>query len=250
VAREIMLPVFLYGIDRKTIRDLKSRLVSALNPKKGYCILEFTEGDGIPRYLKCYYKGGMEGSETEGQAGFTWKKFGIQLTAYDPYFYSDDIQVAQWEFGAGEPFLSAGTDGLSGTSDDLPFMPLRMNAGLVSGSQVNVANSGDVEAWPRWELTGPIKGFKFTGPDGSSFGVAPPGSGADTIAGGRTLTIDTRPGVKSLRDDQGTNYWPKLDPRPKLWAIPEGESTCTVDIVPGSSTAKVRLVFQPRYEGY
>jgi hypothetical protein len=249
VAREIMLPIYLHGIDRRTIRDLKSRLVSNLNPKKGFCVLKFIEGDAVPRYLRCYYKSGMEGSEAVDQAGFTWKKFGIQLTAYDPWFYSDDIQVAQWDFGGGEPFLS--------TTE--AFYPLRLNAGMVSGSEVIVQNPGDVEAWPRWELTGPIKGFNFESPEfelpngtktKSSFGVTAPGDGSNTIPGGRTLTVDTRPGFKSLRDDLGTNYWPELAPNPQLWAIPEGESTCTVDIVPGSSTAKVRLVFQPRYEGY
>jgi hypothetical protein len=249
VAREIMLPIYLHGIDRRTVKQIKSRLVSALNPKKGYCVLKFVEGDATPRYLKCYYKSGMEGSEAQDQSGFTWKKFGIQLTAYDPYFYSDDVQVAQWTFGGGQPFLS--------TTE--AFYPLRLNAGILSGSEVSVSNPGDVEAWPRWELTGPIKGFQFTSPeianpDGTktnlSFGVTAPGDGSDVVAGGRTLIVDTRPSFKSLKDDLGTNYWPDLDASPQLWSIPEGESTCTVDIVPGSTNAKVRLVFQPRYEGY
>jgi hypothetical protein len=240
VAREIMLPVYLHGIDRRTVRDIKSRLISALNPKKGFCVLKFVEGDAIPRYLRCYYKTGMEGSESQDQAGFTWKKFGIQLVAYDPYFFSDDVQVAQWSFGEGRPFLS--------TTE--AFYPLRLNAGLISGSTVSVDNPGDVEAWPRWELTGPIKGFRFTSPSGQSFGVTAPGDSSDVVAGGRTLIVDTRPGFKSLKDDLGTNYWPDLDASPQLWPIPEGESECTVDIVPGSTSAKVRLVFQPRYEGY
>jgi len=239
VAREIMIPVYLYGIDRKTVRDLKSRLVSSLNPKKGYCVLKVVEGDAIPRYLHCYYKAGMEGSEAQDDAGFTWKRFGIQLIAYDPYFYSDDIQVARWVFGEGEPFLGD------------PFIPLHINAGIVSSSQVTVTNPGDVEAWPRWELSGPIRGFTFTSPSGEeSFGIPAPEDGSDAVPGGRTLTIDTRPGYKTLRDDQGTNYWPLLDPNPQLWSIPDGESTFQVSITPGSSNAQVILTFQPRYEGY
>jgi hypothetical protein len=248
VSREIMIPIFLHGIDRKTIRELKRKLVSSLNPKKGFCVLKFVEGDAVPRYLKCYYKGGMEGSETEDQSGFTWKKYGLQFTAYDPWFYGDDVQVAEWAFGTGEAFLHP-------TS----FFPLHLNAGIVIGTEVDVDNIGDVEAWPRWELTGPIKGFKFTSPeielpDGSkvtySFGISPDGSGTDIVPAGRVLTIDTRPGFKSLRDNLNTNYWPLLDDSPQLWPLPEGESVCSVDILPGSSNAKVRLIFQPRYEGY
>jgi hypothetical protein len=248
VSREIMIPIYLHGIDRKTIRELKRKLISALNPKKGYCILKFVEGDAVPRYLKCYYKGGMEGSETEDQSGFTWKKFGIQLTAYDPYFYGDDLQVAEWAFGTGEAFLH-----------ETSFFPLNLNAGLVAGDEVSVSNPGDVEAWPRWELTGPIKGFTFTSPeiekpDGSkatyTFGVTPDGEGTDIVPAGRVLTIDTRPGFKSLRDNLNTNYWPLLDDSPQLWSLPEGESVCTVYIVPGSTNAAVRLIFQPKYEGY
>jgi hypothetical protein len=240
VAREIMVPIFLHGIDRKTIRDLKSRLVSNLNPKKGFCVLKFVEGDAVPRYLRCYYKGGMEGSEDQDQAGFTWKKFGIQLTAYDPYFYSEDVQVAQWEFGSQVAFLSS----------TAPFYPLRINAGLLNGDEISVFNPGDVEAWPRWELTGPIKAFNFVGPDGESFGVNAKGDGSDVVAAGRTLVVDTRPGYKSLKDDLGATYWPLLKAQPELWSIPEGDSKCTVSITPGSTSAEVRLTFQPRYEGY
>lgn len=240
VAREIMIPIYLHGIDRKSIRDLKSRLVSALNPKKGFCVLKFMEGDGIPRFLRCYYKDGMEGSETEDQSGFTWKKYGLQFVAYDPYFYSDDVQVAQWEFGAIQPFLDP----------TKALYPFRLNSGRVSGDQVDIFNPGDVEAWPKWELMGPIKAFEFVGPDGHSFGVEARGDSSDVVPAGRTLTVDSRPGYKVLRDDQGTNYWPLLKPQPELWSIPDGVSTCTVDITPGAPSARVRLTFQPRYEGY
>ncbi|MEU5166789.1 phage tail family protein [Streptomyces mutomycini] len=240
VAREIMIPIYLHGIDRQTIKRMKSRLASALNPKKGYCVLKFVEGDNVPRYLRCYYKSGMEGSETEDQAGFKWKKYGLQFVAYEPYFFSDDVQVAQWEFGDTQAFLSP----------TLALYPLRLNAGHLAGDQVQVTNPGDVEAWPRWELSGPIKAFDFVGPGGQSFGVAANTDGSDVVLAGRTLIVDTRPGFKVVRDDQGTNYWPLLKEQPELWSIPDGESTCTVDITPGAPSAKVRLTFQPRYEGY
>lgn len=239
VAREIMLPVFLYGIDRQTVKSLKRKLISSLNPKKGYSVLKFVEGDATPRYLRCYYKSGMEGSETTDEAGFTWKKYAIQLTAYDPYFYGDDVRVAEWAFGTGDAFLNT-------TS----FFPLHINAGLVVGSNIDLSNPGDVEAWPIWELTGPIRGFHFTSPSGESFGITAPVDGSNTVPAGRTLTVDTRPGYKTLTDDLGTNYWPRLDTNPELWQVPEGDSVATVDILPGSDNASVRLSFEPMYLEY
>ncbi|KQX43540.1 hypothetical protein ASD97_26085 [Streptomyces sp. Root63] len=240
VSREVMIPVYLHGIDRPTIKKMKSRIRSSLNPKKGFCVLKFVEGDGVPRYLRCYYKSGMEGDEGQDAAGFTWTKYGLQFTAYEPYFYSDDVQVAQWEFGDVEAFLD--------TSQAL--FPLRLNAGHLSDDLVVIENPGDAEAWPRWELEGPIKAFNFVGPDGRSFGVEAPIDGTDVIAAGRTLTVDTRPGFKVVRDDLGVNYWPLLKAQPELWSIPDGESECTVSITPGAPSARVRLTFQPRYEGY
>lgn len=240
VQREIMVPVHLHGIDRKSLKDLQRKLVSSLNPTKGYCVLKFIESDAVPKYLYCYYKAGMEGSEETSQSGFTWKTFGIQLTAFDPYFYSDFVQAAQWSFGTGEPFLST----------TVSFLPFKINAGLLSGSEVTIVNPGDVQAWPVWKLNGPIRSFQFVSPDGKSFGITAPIDGSNVIGGGRTLTVDTRPGYKSLKDDLGVNYWPLLDDDPELWPISEGISECNVSIVPGAGTASVELTYSPRYEGF
>ncbi|MFJ6010217.1 phage tail family protein [Streptomyces halstedii] len=240
VAREVMIPVYLHGIDRPTIKRMKSRLRSSLNPKKGFCILKFIEGDGVPRLLRCYYKGGMEGNESQDESGFTWAKYGLQFTAYEPYFYSDDVQAAQWVFGDTEAFFST----------TLPLYPFRLSAGHLAGDKVDIFNPGDVEAWPRWELHGPIKAFDFEGPEGHSFGIAAPTDGSDVVPAGRVLTVDTRPGHKTIRDDLGANYWPLLKPQPELWSIPDGDSESSVSITPGSPRATVRLTFQPRYEGY
>ncbi|MFI1796354.1 phage tail domain-containing protein [Streptomyces sp. NPDC020379] len=235
--REVMIPVFLYGIDRRTLLGLKRKLVSALNPKNGYCVLTFIEADSRPRYLYCRYKGGFEGDEGEDRAGFRWARYGLQFTAHDPWFYSDRVQVAEWKFGAGQPFLSAGGS----------FLPLHLERGLVSTTDLSVTNPGDVDAWPIWELRGPVRGFRFARA-GSSFEIL--ASGSDVVPAGRTLTVDTRPGYKSLKDDQGVNYWPLIGPNPALWPIPAGQSKISVEMIPGGGDASLRLTFQPRYETY
>lgn len=235
-AREIMIPVYLYGIDRKTLRDLKRSLAAALNPKFGYCVLKFMESDSQPRYLRCYYKGGMEGNEAEDQAGFKWVKYGLQFTAFDPWYYSDEIQVAQWQLGSGsEPFNPPGVS----------LLPLKLNRGGLASSTIPVVNPGEVEAWPKWEITGPVASFKFTSADGMSFGI---GTGT-AVPAGRTLTIDTRPGYKTLTDDQGRNYWPDLDPSPQLWSIAPGRTRVGISVT-ASSPASLRLTIRPRFETY
>ncbi|MGK5496395.1 phage tail domain-containing protein [Streptomyces sp. URMC 125] len=239
-AREVMLPVYLYGIDRRTLRDLKRKLIRALDPRNGYCVLKFIESDSQPRYLYCYYKGGMEGNEGEDQAGFRWVRYGIQLSAFDPWFYSDEIQVAQWAFGGGTAFLRP-TE---------PLYPLKLTKGTMSETAIPLVNPGDVEAWPIWQITGPVKSFTFTSPKGESFGISARPDGSDVVPDGRVLTVDTRPGHKTLKDDTGTNYWPMLAPNPSLWSIPAGRSTAGVHVAASASTASLRLSLRPRYETY
>ncbi|MES9589960.1 phage tail domain-containing protein [Streptomyces sp. NPDC094045] len=235
--REVMIPVYIHGIDRRTLRRLKRQLIDALDPMNGYCVLKFVEADSRPRYLFAYYKGGLEGDEGEDQAGFRWSRFGIQLTAFDPWFYSDETQVAEWKFGQGESFLST----------DKGLFPLRLEKGLVSTPDLNVYNPGDTAAWPVWELIGPVRGFKFTF-NKQSFEI--PAASNDVVAGGRTLTVDTRPGYKTLLDDKGKNYWSSLGSNPQLWALPPGWSQISVDMAPGSSSASLRLSFKPRFKTY
>ncbi|MDX3206069.1 phage tail domain-containing protein [Streptomyces scabiei] len=238
--REIMLPVFIHGIDRRSVLKLKRQLINALNPKRGYCVLKFVESNGDPRYLYCYYKSGVEGSEATDQAGFTWAKYGIQLTAFDPWFYSDEVTVASWKFEAAKPFFNNG-----GT-----FLPPSLSEGLPSETIVSVTNPGDIEAWPTWEITGPVKQLTLTNVFGESFQIGPLGTGADVIPTGRTLIVDSRPGYKTLKDDLGTNYYPLLAPNPVLWNIPPGDSLIDVDLVAGSGPASISISFNPRYESY
>ncbi|MEU5186994.1 phage tail family protein [Streptomyces klenkii] len=239
-AREVMLPVYLYGVDRRSLKDLKRKLVSALSPKRGHCVLRFVEADSQVRKLYCYYKDGMQGNESTENAGFRWAKYGIQLTAFDPYFYADDLQVAEWQFNQGEGLLKK----------DRGLFPLRLSRGTLADQAVPVINPGEVEAWPVWEIKGPVRGFRFTSPGGQAFGISTPADGSDAVAAGRVLTVDTRPGRKTLTDDQGKNYWPLLDPAPSLWPVESGKTTVGISVTAGSGPASLKLTLRPRFETY
>jgi hypothetical protein len=237
-ARQILLPVYVYGIDRKTLRSFKRKLANALNPKMGYCVLTFIESSGVARRIQCYYAGGMEGNESADSSGFRWISYGIQLTATDPWFYGDTEIGADWSFGSAQPFLGN------------PFLPIKLGKGTRSTGTLTVNNPGDIEAWPVWSITGPIKSFEFTGPDGTSWGIPAQAGGADALLNGRTLTIDCRPGYKTVLDDQGTNYFPLMASSPSLWSIPPGTSTVQADLVSGSGTPTVTMALFPRYSTY
>ncbi|MER5883084.1 phage tail domain-containing protein [Streptomyces sp. NPDC001941] len=240
-AREIMIPVYLHGIDRPTVNQLKRKFFQALNPKRGYCLLRFTEGSGVTRQLTVYYKGGMEGSEGTDDSGFSWAKYGLSFTAMDPWFYQDRV-TTRWDFGAGDPFLS----------ETQPFMPLRLSAGVMGGpgQSLTISNPGDIEAWPVWELHGPVKAFSLTSPAGDTVKASPPAGGSDLVPAGRVLTIDTRPGRKTVKDDQGSNYWSKLDTDPRFWPIEPGTSSAAISVVTGAGRSAVILSFRPRYASY
>lgn len=237
-ARPVLLPIFVYGIDRKTLRQFKAKLAAALNPKLGYSLLTFIEQDGETRTLKCYYSGGMEGSEAVGASGFTWISYGIQLTAADPWFYGTTETAANWSFGIDQPFLRD------------PFLPLTLSKGTTSKGTITIENPGDIEAWPVWEITGPLKRFKLTGPDGTSFGIPDQPGGVDALASGRTLTIDCRPGYKTVQDNTGQIYFPLLSANPSLWSVPAGTSTAQADLLAGSGTPTVKMTLYPRYLTY
>ncbi|MFJ2112323.1 phage tail family protein [Streptomyces sp. NPDC087850] len=241
LAREVMIPVYLYGIDRPTVNGLKRRLFQALNPKQGQSVLSFTEGDGTCRRLHAYYKGGMEGSEGTDSAGFSWAKYGLSFAAMDPYFYPARSESIKWIFGAGEPFLSRSKR----------FFPMQLSNGVLGGSEpLPVNNPGDVAGWPIWSLSGPIKSFTLTSPTGETIKASPPSNGSDLVPFGRTLTIDTRPGRKTVVTDLGVNYWSRLDVNPVFWAIEPGDTSAKISVVAGSGKATVTLSFDPRYASY
>jgi hypothetical protein len=237
-SRLVLLPLYVYGIDRSSLRKFKRKLADALNPKNGPCILKFQESHGSPRTLTCYYTAGMEGDESSDASGFTWTSYGIQLTAFDPWFYGQTAVGQSWEFGTEVPFLAS------------PFLPLTLSSGTPVSGAATVTNNGDIEAWPIWTVAGPVRSIAMTGPDGSSWAIPANTSGTDVVPAGRTLTVDTRPGFKTLMDDQGTNYWPQLGPNPSLWSIPEGTSQVQINAVAGDGQASVTMTLNPRYSTY
>jgi hypothetical protein len=77
----------------------------------------------------------------------------------------------------------------------------------------------------------------------------------DFTATGDTVTIDTRPGVKTAVNAAGTNVWQYFGPNPKLWEFVPGNNvvsfamTLTGGTTSTSITGNLGLSYRPRYAG-
>ncbi|WP_370421948.1 hypothetical protein AB8O64_27580 [Streptomyces sp. QH1-20] len=89
-SRRITLPLLLWAPTRPELLALKRRFVAALVADRGPCMLRVAEADGTARSIRVHYTGGMEGDEGTDGAGLTFTRYGLQLTAPDPYWYGDE----------------------------------------------------------------------------------------------------------------------------------------------------------------
>ncbi|MFI1799780.1 hypothetical protein ACH427_20840 [Streptomyces sp. NPDC020379] len=89
-SRRLQLPLLLWAPTRPELLALKRRFVAALVAERGPCVLRVAEADGTARSIRVHYTGGMEGDEGSDGAGLTYVRYGLQLTAPDPYWHGDE----------------------------------------------------------------------------------------------------------------------------------------------------------------
>jgi hypothetical protein len=235
-ARDVFLPLYLEGPDRPGALALKRGLLASISPTLGACRLTVTEGDGSARYLDAYYVSGAEGDEGQEISGTTWFKYGLQMRALDPYWYSGG-SITRTFGSSGDtpvPFFES------------PFLGLHINRSNALNQATTLTVSGDVDTWPEWRIVGPADGVEFTrvGPTGdtASFSLD------YTLGNGDIVYIDTRPGRKQVTNlGSGENLWDRLGVNPNLWAIQPGANTVTLDVQGTQATTSVQLTYRPRF---
>lgn len=265
-AREMAIPVYLYGSDRRGVIDLKKRLLTAVNPKNGPVRIVVREGGGSSRYIDAYYSAGLEGQESRDSAGFTWIKYVMTFRALEPYWTVTDPSRVSW---ALEPerhwFLTTTPEDEAKDPSIQPhhaFLPIHVSDGIIQSEFNALEMDSDVEVWPVWEITGPLSGnvtfrndttgkeLKFK----STFGL---GTEKDR------LIIDTRPGFKTITYQhldvvngevavtKAENWWPRLGDNPQLWPLVPG--TNLVSVLNGqapSVTTRVTCTYYKQYFSY
>lgn len=225
--RDVLLPIRIHSSSEIELRSRLRALVAAFNPKAGNGQLRVTGPDGATRLLTCRYSGGLELSESEGQAGVNWQRFVAALRAFDPYWYDAATNVQSFTTGT--------------TSTFFPMFPLRLSSSEVF-ADATVQNDGDVEAWPVWTITGP-----------GSDPVLRNLTSGKTLAldvdllDGESITIDTRPRQKTITKSDGTNGFSTLTATSSLWPLLDGPNSVRVELSGASAASAVTITFHKRY---
>ena len=233
--RDLTLPVYIRGEDRVEFLARKRDLLARLSPARGLATLEVAEIDGTRRRLNVYATGrGMEGDASRDRGGRTWVKYEIGLTAPDPFWRGDPLHV-EFQAGTSYKFLGAST-----------FLPFRVQDTQSFGA-TQFVNPGDVMSYPVWKILGPTNGgiiLSRVTPDLPNRTLTL----NSVLSAGQTLTIDTRPEVLAITDQAGANRWPDLADGSSLWRIGPGTNLIEVSVGGSSSTTRVVLDAEPRYE--
>ena len=216
--RDVSLPLLVYGDVRVNWR----RLLSLLNPLKADVRLRWSYPDGSTRTLRGRVSG-VSSREDAASAGTSWLRVDATLRCHDPFWLSD-LESLTFDLSPGEWF---------------PMPPYAISSGVLAG-KLNVNNDGDAPAWPVWQIIGPCGPFTAS-------------SGAETLlfdsplAAEETITIDTRPGRKTVVDGDGANRYPDLDDGASLWAIPPGTSTVDIEIPDATDDTRLLVSWQRRH---
>jgi hypothetical protein len=103
---------------------------------------------------------------------------------------------------------------------------------------IDLSNSGDVAAYPVWEVRGPGDHFVATSPSGETL------KWNGTLTAGQRLIVDTRKGT--VQDGTGANRYDLLDTAPRFWTVQPGESTATASLLNTTSASQITCSWYPR----
>lgn len=213
-------------------RDLDRRVrrsLSPLDPGRLVCT-----ADGQSRYLDLRLE----------DLNYTMKKwpdirglveYDVELADDEPFWKGEALVT---EFGyqdaATADYYGGGVEGAT------KGPPLFISPGNSSASGVFIPNPGEVEAWPVWEITGPVQ---------ATVGVGDAVTELPFLGAGESLTIVTNPVHRSITDGTGRRAW-DLVPSRRFAPIPAGDQIpVVVNTTEGGPGSSVRLIITPNYLG-
>lgn len=252
--RPVVVPVDVAGTSRDVFMATVRTFARRFSPKLDEGKLVWTHADGVTRELRCHYVDGLGFAEELPDRATP----SLLFRAPDPFWYAtaDYVETFQVENTARNffPFLpfklaSSSLVAFDQTAydADVPYdSPILYDGpaeGVAQPGGFLVDNLGDVDAWPVWVVTGPGSDLKL---ENRTSNKALTITGV-TLAAGETITIDTRPGKKSVTRSNGTNLMEWLSNTSKLWPLVAANNRIQVTLAGSDTRSSVRLTARWRY---
>lgn len=225
-ARELNLPLLVWGANRAQQMENFHGLVTALNPRNGKGTLAVTSADAsTSRSIGAYYNGGLTGKDDDSEWGMTHLSAVIVLKCPSP-FWLGTPSVTTLRIAYGDTFF--------------PLLPVGLVASSILGA-VTLTNDGDAEAFPVYTITGPVTNPSLTNTtNGTTLTL-------NTALGvGEVLVIDTREGVKTVTK-AGANLYAALAPGSSLAPLQPGDNAMSFTVSGATTATSVVISYQKRY---
>lgn len=223
--RTLDLPVTVIGSDRANVQTKLRRLGKLTQNVFGPLVLEARYSDGEILRLKTYYTGGAEG-QWGSAAGMIWNRWTLSLQAPQPY----------WESGTVQQFTITQASSGRGLLPELSKLKISSSQAL---GVVLIDNSGDVPIFPTYRIIGPVEDLSISS-NGRSFSFAEP------VLEGETIYVNTETG--EVYDQTGANRYSMLNPAPKLFRLPVGQSSLSITGGSTTETTRIDVYYSLRYE--
>jgi phage-related protein len=224
--RTLAWPVIIRDVDREALVERIRGILSILNPQLGDGQLLVTHGSKTGRLLNCRYRSGLP-ALNESQ-GVTTVRAVLNFYATDPFGYapSSSQLTAQQNFAPPSFF---------------PVLPITLATSAMETTAA-LENNGDVPAYPVITILGPSTSVIITNTTtGKKVEIA------TSIQAAETITIDTRPRTRSVRDQNGVNRFSLLTADSSMWALEIGTNNVEIEISGGDANTRVTVAYTPAY---
>lgn len=213
-----IIPIIVEGAGHENYLQSLRDIASALNPDKGVGTLRATSGAGV-REQAAIYEAGLDHPEEVPDFGLP----AVMFRAFDPFWYDTTTIVGTFTTGTAAAFF--------------PILPIRLASSEVFAG-ATLANTGDVEAWPIWTITGPGSGLVLENQTtGKTLALD------YTIDAGEVVTIDTTPGEKTVTLNDGTNLFGDLTSR-QFWPVVRGNNAVSIELAGATVDSAVRVSYR------
>lgn len=224
--RALTIPVAIEDLGELELLAQLRAWMHNFDPARGDGILLVEAADGNTRQLTCRYESGLE--VVEDDTNRIYQNPPAQLAVVS--FTAD---VPYWEDVADESVLFSTTTSAPTWFGTGNILPIQLGSSTVIGGATVTVDS-DVEVWPIWTITGPGTDLVLRN---NTTGRQLVWNG--TLTGGQVLTIDTRPGVKTVQREDGSNQFGDLTAW-DLWPLTPGDDD--LDVTMSGTTAGVSKI--------